>query len=680
MYRFSIIVVAINVLGFFYSIGYAQVLPVVSTFDTDVDGWTVFADANEIEWISTGGNPDGYASALDKGEGVWWFFEAPAKFLGDKSDAYGQQLRFDLRQSERNGQGDGIDILLESDSLTLYFDTPNNPGMTWTSYSVALHETGGWTKNRLNGDLPTREDMVSVLSSIKTLRIRGEFSSRRDRGDIDNVIMGDGEMATIRVADAYATRGSVAKVPIILNGRGIENALGFSLSFDATLLTNPSVSLGKDAGEAQLQVNDAESMDGILGIALALPSGDTFPLEDQELIVVDFDVQPEASVDSTVIEFIDQPIRREVSDPNASEIAASWLPGTVYLFNGYEGDVASRPEGNGDVSIIDWVQCGRFVAGLDTVQVGGNEFQRADTAPRVDENEVLVLGDGTLSSADWTQCGMYAAKLDPPTLAGGPFSAVSEAQLLAANAEDQRKLFASSNKQRVVRLPDEMVRSGEEVTLVVELEAEGDENALGFSLDFDPAYLTYSAASMNDSILYYINDHKVDSGRIGFIMALPAGETFTEGTQQFLNIRFTAQQLEATDSTTITFTDNPIIRETSGATANVLASSFIGGTVTIVTGVATLDIPNADGFNLHQNYPNPFNSSTTIEYSLATPGHVVLSVFNLLGQETETLIDTYQQAGSHTTTWSSEGLESGIYFYQLKTESFTATRKLTVLR
>jgi|GEM_PF-6231053 len=686
MYRFTISAVLFIVVGFFCSFGYAQVLPVVSTFDTDADGWTVFADANDIQWFDEGGNPDGYASALDMGQGVWWFFQAPEKFLGDKSAAYGDTLSFDLRQSVTTGQGDGADIILISDSLTLYFDTPNNPGTDWTSYSVALHESGGWTKNGLSGDPPTMEEMISVLSSLTTLRIRGEFSnSSRDRGDIDNVIMGSGDMSSIRVADSFATKGGEAQVPIILNGREIENAIGFSISFDETILTSPSVRLGQDAGSALLNVNDSEANEGRLGIALALSSGEAFPPGDQELVVVEFDVLSDTDADSTIIVFIDQPIRREVSDATANEIATTWLPGTVYLFGGLEGDVASRPEGNGEVSIIDWVQCGRFVAGLDTVQVGGNEFQRADTAPRADSTGNLLLGDGQLSSADWTQCGMYAAKLDPPTLAGGPFMASMKAtNLLIANTEELYKPYTSSSKQRAVRLPDELAWSGDEVSLVVELTAQGDENALGFSLDFDPAYLTYNSATLSDSVttdaLHHINDIKADSGRIGFVMVLPVGETFAQGTQQVLNIHFTALDVDATDSTTITFTDNPIIRETSSTMADALESTFIDGTVTISTAVSTQETLELAGFSLSQNYPNPFNSSTTIEYSLATPSHVVLRVFNLLGQETETLIDTYQQAGSHTTTWSSEGLESGIYFYQLKTESFTSTRKLTVLR
>jgi hypothetical protein len=90
---------------------------------------------------------------------------------------------------------------------------------------------------------------------------------------------------------------------------------------------------------------------------------------------------------------------------------------------GFEGDVAPRGNTNGAVTIIDWVQVGRFAAGLD-VAGEGTEFQRADCAPRE------TLGDGKITIADWVQAGRYAAGLDPPAPAGGPTRPISSAKAL----------------------------------------------------------------------------------------------------------------------------------------------------------------------------------------------------------------------------------------------------------
>ena len=69
--------------------------------------------------------------------------------------------------------------------------------------------------------------------------------------------------------------------------------------------------------------------------------------------------------------------------------------------------------GNGTVSITDWVKVGRIVAGLDPAPTGV-DFLKADCAPK------SSLGNGTLSVTDWVQAGRYAAGLDPLTPVGGP--------------------------------------------------------------------------------------------------------------------------------------------------------------------------------------------------------------------------------------------------------------------
>ncbi len=79
------------------------------------------------------------------------------------------------------------------------------------------------------------------------------------------------------------------------------------------------------------------------------------------------------------------------------------------LVAGFEADM----NGNGIVSITDWVKVGRIVAGLDVV-ANGSDFQKADCAGRA------TLGNGVLSISDWVQAGRYAAGLDPSTAVGGP--------------------------------------------------------------------------------------------------------------------------------------------------------------------------------------------------------------------------------------------------------------------
>jgi hypothetical protein len=86
-------------------------------------------------------------------------------------------------------------------------------------------------------------------------------------------------------------------------------------------------------------------------------------------------------------------------------------------------------------------------------------------------------------------------------------------------------------------------------------------------------------------------------------------------------------------------------------------------------------------FRLEQNYPNPFNPSTSIQYSIASRQFVSLKVFNSLGEEIETLLNEYQEAGIHSTLFIvNSTLPSGVYFYQMQAGDFMMSRKMVLLK
>lgn len=87
-------------------------------------------------------------------------------------------------------------------------------------------------------------------------------------------------------------------------------------------------------------------------------------------------------------------------------------------------------------------------------------------------------------------------------------------------------------------------------------------------------------------------------------------------------------------------------------------------------------------FNLFQNYPNPFNPSTVITYQLPVSSHVTLKVFDLLGREVITLVDAYENAGTHNARFSmvNSRLSSGIYFYRLQAGKFVSTKKMVLIK
>ena len=92
-----------------------------------------------------------------------------------------------------------------------------------------------------------------------------------------------------------------------------------------------------------------------------------------------------------------------------------------------------------------------------------------------------------------------------------------------------------------------------------------------------------------------------------------------------------------------------------------------------------------ENFQLNQNYPNPFNPSTRIIYSLPVAGNVKISVYDILGQKVQTLVDSFQNAGEHSIVWygkdeSNNPVGSGIYFYSLTTSNGSLQRKMLLLR
>lgn len=85
-------------------------------------------------------------------------------------------------------------------------------------------------------------------------------------------------------------------------------------------------------------------------------------------------------------------------------------------------------------------------------------------------------------------------------------------------------------------------------------------------------------------------------------------------------------------------------------------------------------------FHLFQNYPNPFNPSTTISYSLPQNSFVTLKMYNILGQEIKTLVNDEKLSGTHSVRFDGSNLSSGIYFYMLRTENYSQTKELTLIR
>lgn len=133
----------------------------------------------------------------------------------------------------------------------------------------------------------------------------------------------------VRVVNTTASAGSSATVSVELVAQGNEAAVGFSLTFNPAILSNPQTTLGTGAAGAALNANLNQVAQGRLGIVLALPSGQAFPAGTRQLVSINFAVAGNAPAGATPIGFGNQPVAQEVADVGANEQAATFTGGTV---------------------------------------------------------------------------------------------------------------------------------------------------------------------------------------------------------------------------------------------------------------------------------------------------------------------------------------------------------------
>lgn len=241
---------------------------------------------------------------------------------------------------------------------------------------------------------------------------------------------------------------------------------------------------------------------------------------------------------------------------------------------GIEGDVAPRPEGsrNGTVTVSDWVQVGRFAAGLDAL-AAVSEFRRADCAPRFNQGN-LSAGNGFITVSDWVQAGRYAAGLDNVTPVAGP--TVSAQGLLSHRSNGPSVYRQSTAIGRSLKIEPVAAPADGPRAMIVYLHALGDENALGFSLAFDSRKLRFrtieAGASLTTGTLL-INDAQASQGRVGLAIALAAQQSFAPGDHRVATLYFDSAADGASESAE--FSDSPVAVEVADAAAEPLAVRLI---------------------------------------------------------------------------------------------------------
>lgn len=104
------------------------------------------------------------------------------------------------------------------------------------------------------------------------------------------------------------------------------------------------------------------------------------------------------------------------------------------------------------------------------------------------------------------------------------------------------------------------------------------------------------------------------------------------------------------------------------------------GDTTIWTDVEDNENQQERTFVLNQNFPNPFNSQTTISYYLPHRSHITLKLYDILGKELKILLREELESGEHNLKFIDNSLPSGVYFYELRGDSFREIKKMTMIK
>lgn len=136
--------------------------------------------------------------------------------------------------------------------------------------------------------------------------------------------------------------------------------------------------------------------------------------------------------------------------------------------------------------------------------------------------------------------------------------------------------------------------------------------------------------------------------------------------------------LQSFGSTTVLYSVNFINSSTGwavGAGGRILKTTSGG-----LTGVnqVTEEIPGK--FSLSQNYPNPFNPNTIIRFNIKDSRFTILKVFDILGNEVESLVNEQLIPATYEVEWNASNYTSGIYYYRLTAGDFAETRKMILLK
>lgn len=506
----------------------------------------------------------------------------------------------------------------------------------------------------VNGESLAKNDFPYTLNPDESLEIVVEFAPGEDGSYADNleITVTSGTTNTIIVpisgqslttsTKIYYTQDAVIQaggsVAIAMTMDMEENVAGIEFKIQPTINGEPT----SDAQLAEIvsALNDSFTVAfsdsaGIITVVIySLDGAEVAPGADVPILSMTFDIDEDAATGQTITLDVSGDV---LVNSNREEMTHLVQEGSIYIETGKPGDINRDDR----INIVDVVWAIHMI--IDRIPAptpGTFEFYLADINQdgALDVSDVVVMVNRILY--DGTQ---------PRVIAQAPTSPVVVA----------------------LQVPQQQITG--EWLIPISMQADGAVTAAQAAFAFDPSQLkvgtpaaTGRASGM--TIISHVND-----GVMRMIVYSPDGQIIPsgDGATVLIPVSFvggmdTAPEFILSEMILVNQHAQPI-------------------PVAIEADVAKVaSIPSE--FVLKANYPNPFNPSTSIAYEVPQQAHVVLAVYNLLGQEVLRLVDEPKTPGRYTVNWDGRNtvglsVASGVYLYRITTSTgYTQSHRMTLLK
>lgn len=295
------------------------------------------------------------------------------------------------------------------------------------------------------------------------------------------------------------------------------------------------------------------------------------------------------------------------------------------------------------------------------------------TAPAA--NTVALVQGWNLIGVHMNPATVSAITTTPAGIINSPFYGYNAGYSTPTALEVGKGYWVRASAAGVINLPASLAKGGEQAQTTISkdwgkisiIDREGKSVTL-YSANKVANLSSYDLPPVPPTGIF---DVRFATGRNVEVLGTESKDVVINSAEFPVTVRIDGASLQIKDKATNGQIVNQVVRNNGSFTLTNSAATVLE--------VTSLDAkPNS--FELSQNYPNPFNPSTTIRFAIPEKANVSLTIYNQLGEKVAVLLSGEMEAGYHKVEFNGSNLTSGVYFYEIKAGSFSAVKKLMLMK